>query len=149
MSDRQPGLTEDMLFLAKMAADVIEASRVAPGQAVGGEGPNSTGQTLIRPGGRDCYPGFWIRDFTMSLACGLVPRDEIEHAVRLTAGGQASEDWHRLAWQYPACADKSRFQQNHGVGEDGQQWFHQESLSERCLLEHPDGVGLLRRGRGG
>jgi hypothetical protein len=161
MSDRQPGLTEDMLFLAKMAADVIEASRVAPGQAVGGEGPNSTGQTLIRPGGRDCYPGFWIRDFTMSLACGLVPRDEIEHAVRLTAGGQASADWHTKSGSFVprgSIADHITldgkpiyFPGSFCYEEQGQPWGYFPSLDDHFyfvemawhLMKDGENVGIL------
>lgn len=89
-----PEFQEAMLFLERLSLDVLEASRVRPGESVAGSGPNTTGGTLIRPGGRDCYPAFWIRDFAMSLACGLIPPSEIEHALRLTARCQAREDWH-------------------------------------------------------
>ncbi|MBT3275540.1 MAG: hypothetical protein HN368_20455 [Spirochaetales bacterium] len=82
-----------MDFLQVITADVLEASRVPPGASVAGYGPNTTGGTLIRPGGRDCYPSFWIRDFTMSLECGLISPEELEHALLLTARCQASEDW--------------------------------------------------------
>ena len=91
--DAEP-LAAAMLFLRDLAADVVEASRVRPGQSVAGQGPNTTGGTLIRPGGRQCYPALWIRDFAMSLECGLVQADEAEHALRLTARCQAKEDWH-------------------------------------------------------
>ena len=94
ITDKYTQFTQEMTFLAKLALDVIEASRVKPGGSVHCLGPNSTGKVLIRPGGRDCYPAFWIRDFAMSLECGLIPSDELEHAVRLTAKGQAPEDWH-------------------------------------------------------
>lgn len=94
ISDRHPDFAEEMCFLAEITQDVIEESRVEPGRYVCGQGPNSTGQALIRPGGRDCYPAFWIRDFTMSLECGLIPRHDIEHALRLTASRQAARDWH-------------------------------------------------------
>ena len=83
-----------MQFAETLTADVLEASRVYPGQSVAGYGPNATGGTLIRPGGRDCYPSYWIRDFAMSLECGLVSPAEMEHALRLTASRQQSTDWH-------------------------------------------------------
>ena len=83
-----------MQFAETLTADVLEASRVYPGQSVAGYGPNATGGTLIRPGGRDCYPSYWIRDFAMSLECGLVSPAEMEHALRLTASRQQSSDWH-------------------------------------------------------
>ena len=88
-----PRFLEGMLFLESLARDVLEASRVRSGRSVAGYGPNTTGGTLIRPGGRDCYPAFWIRDFAISLACGLVNPVEIEHGLRLTARCQAKEDW--------------------------------------------------------
>ena len=81
-----------MRFLANMAAAVLEASRVRPGQSVAGAPPNTTGACLVRPGGRDCYPAFWIRDFAMSIDCGLVPLGEQEHALMLTARCQSEED---------------------------------------------------------
>jgi hypothetical protein len=84
---------DDLRFLETMARDVIEASRVAPGATVGATAPNSTGGTLIRPGGRDCYPAFWIRDYAMSLDCGIIPADEQRHALLLTADKQQDELW--------------------------------------------------------
>ena len=39
-----------MQFAEALTADVLEASRVYPGQSVAGYGPNATGGTLIRPG---------------------------------------------------------------------------------------------------
>ena len=93
-----------MVFLRDLTADVVEASRVRPGQSVAGQGPNTTGGTLIRPGGRQCYPALWIRDFAMSLECGLVDAAEAEHSRgradfnasgvddRADAGGDAAAD---------------------------------------------------------
>ncbi len=83
---------EDIPFLRQMAADLVEASRVRPGEKVASYGPNSTGGTLIRPGGRYCYPAFWIRDYAMSLGCGLITPEEQEHALLLTARLQADRD---------------------------------------------------------
>ena len=82
-----------MVFLETITEGVLEASRVRTGQSVGRSGANATGGTLIRPGGRDCYPAYWIRDFVMSLECGLIPHTEIEHALLLTARCQATADW--------------------------------------------------------
>lgn len=84
--------SEDMAFLRTMTSDVVEASRVAPEAMVGAIGPNTTGGTLIRPGGRDCYPAFWIRDYAMSLDSGLISVEEQRHALLLTAEHQADED---------------------------------------------------------
>lgn len=94
MTYKQTDFSQAMLFLEDMTMAVINASRVQPGQFVGEcTPPNTTGGTLIRPGGRDCYPSFWIRDFAMSLECGLVPLDDIEHALLLTARCQTNDDW--------------------------------------------------------
>lgn len=85
-------MRETMTYLRDLAAAVVETSRVRPGESVAGHGPNATGGTLIRPGGRDCYPAFWIRDFTMSLESGLIHPDEAIHALLLTAASQAAVD---------------------------------------------------------
>ena len=79
---------EDRQFLSDITRATVHASRVAQGQAVAGSVPNSTGQTLIRPGGRDCYPAFWPRDFAMSLDSGFITRDEALHALRVIAKSQ-------------------------------------------------------------
>jgi len=92
--NRTPFTPENIAFLRGLARDVVEASRVWPGQSVAGSPPNTTGATLIRPGGRDCYPAFWIRDFAMSLDSGLITTEELEHALLLTAHLQADADWH-------------------------------------------------------
>lgn len=83
-----------MRYLEELAAAVVEASRVAPGEGVARHGRNVTGGTLIRPGGRACYPAYWIRDFAMSLESGLITADEVAHALLLTARLQAGEDRH-------------------------------------------------------
>ena len=69
---------DDLAFLKALAGDVVEASRVKPGERVGNSPPNTTRHTLIRPGGRACYPAVWVRDFSMSLESGLIKLDEIE-----------------------------------------------------------------------
>lgn len=82
-----------MAYITDLASAVVEASRVRPGESVAGIGPNVTGGTLIRPGGRECYPAFWIRDFAMSLDAGLFTPEEVVHALVLTAERQQDEDW--------------------------------------------------------
>ncbi|HPC16572.1 MAG TPA: hypothetical protein P5318_02290 [Candidatus Hydrogenedentes bacterium] len=85
--------SDDWEFLETIAASVVEASRVAPGGGVGKIGPNTTGGTLIRPGGRDCYPAFWIRDYAMSLESGFITPEEQRHALLLTARCQQDKPW--------------------------------------------------------
>ncbi|MFI4860941.1 MAG: hypothetical protein ACIAXF_09705 [Phycisphaerales bacterium JB063] len=77
--------------LYELTAATLEASRVRPGESVGDMPANTTGGTLIRPGGRDCYPSFWVRDFAMSLACGLIPYAEARHALELIARCQQGD----------------------------------------------------------
>ncbi len=91
-SDRRAEWDESMAFLTGLAAAVVEDSRVRPGESVAGHGPNWTGGTLIRPGWRNCYPAFWIRDFAMSLDSGLITPEEAIHALLLTAQLQAPQD---------------------------------------------------------
>ena len=82
----------DLLFLQQMAKDVTEASRIYPGQKISKDfGPNQTGGTLIRPGGRSSYPAFWIRDYAMSLEAGFVKASEQKHMLLLTAKTQADQ----------------------------------------------------------
>lgn len=79
---------EQAEFLTGMAQAVVDASRVPADAVVAGEGPNSTGNTLIRPGGRNAYPAFWIRDYAMSLDAGIISDEEQRHALFLTARNQ-------------------------------------------------------------
>ncbi len=81
----------DMAFLEGLAQAVLEESRVAPGARVGGIGPNTTGGPLIRPGGRNAYPAFWIRDYAMSLEAGGITLEEQRHMLFLTAAHQPDE----------------------------------------------------------
>lgn len=84
---------DDLRFLEALTSDVVAASRVPPQSSVGRFGPNVTGATLIRPGGRDCYPAFWIRDYAMSLESGLITPEEQRHALLLTAANQQDTEW--------------------------------------------------------
>ncbi len=84
----------DLEFLRGMTKDVVESSRVYPNQSpVPGHGKNNTGNILIRPGGRDCYPAFWIRDYVMSLECGHITVAEQKHMLLLTAATQCDQTW--------------------------------------------------------
>lgn len=79
---------DDIRFLETMARDVVEASRVRPGQRVAGSPPNTLGRVLIRPGGRDCYPAVWVRDFAMSLDSGFITPVEAADHLELIARAQ-------------------------------------------------------------
>ncbi len=84
----------DMEFLKEMTKDVMESSRIYPGQKVSDEfGCNNSGGVLIRPGGRNCYPAFWIRDYAMSLESGFVLKEEQKHMLFLTASKQCDQTW--------------------------------------------------------
>jgi hypothetical protein len=91
---------ENLGLLKPLALAVIDASRLHPGESIAGHGPNQTGGTLVRPGGRDAYAAFWIRDFALSLESGLIPQGELEHALRLTARLQAVDDWETPAGSF-------------------------------------------------
>lgn len=78
--------TDDMQFLEQIAADVVEKARVLPGQQ-----NNTSGGTLICPGGY--YPAFWIRDYAMSLESEKITLEEQKHALLVTAAKQQDMDW--------------------------------------------------------
>ena len=82
--------TNDLTFLEEMVKDVMEASRIYPGQKISKDfGPNQTEGILIRPGGRTSYPAFWIRDYAMSIETGYVSEKEQKHMLELTASTQS------------------------------------------------------------
>ncbi len=78
-------------FLTGLLRAVKSASTVSVGQKVGDAPANTTSVSLVRPGGRACYPAFWIRDFAMSLASGCITTDEMLDALILTAESQSEE----------------------------------------------------------
>ncbi|WP_285056194.1 hypothetical protein [Pedobacter ginsengisoli] len=85
---------EDFLFLEEITKAVLDTSRIHPGQALPAPyGRNNTGGILIRPGGRDTYPSFWIRDYAMSLETGFVSKAEQKHMLLLTASTQCDQTW--------------------------------------------------------
>lgn len=72
----------------------MQSARIFPGQSLPEPyGRNNTGGTLIRPGGRDTYPAFWIRDYAMSLETGFVSEAEQKHMLRLVASAQCDQAW--------------------------------------------------------
>jgi hypothetical protein len=83
-----------MEFLKEMTKDVMESSRIYPGQKISDEfGSNNSGGVLIRPGGRSCYPAFWIRDYALSLESGFVTEMEQKQMLLLTASKQCDQTW--------------------------------------------------------
>ena len=78
----------DIQFLEEMTCDVVEASRVKPGQSAAGSPINTQGHTLIRPGGRGAYPAMWVRDFSMSLDAGHITLDEAAQHLALIRKSQ-------------------------------------------------------------
>ncbi len=86
--------SDDFMFLEELTKDVLESSRIYPGQVISPDfGPNNTGGILIRPGGRNAYPSFWIRDYAMSLESGLISLEEQKHMLQLTASTQCDQTW--------------------------------------------------------
>ncbi len=84
----------DFKYLEALTKDVIERSRIHPNQSISKDfGGNNSGGTLIRPGGSDCYPAFWIRDYAMSLESGFITVKEQEHMLVLTASCQCDQTW--------------------------------------------------------
>lgn len=84
-ADRAARSAPDLSFLRDLTRDVVEASRVKPGQKAAGSPTNTCGFTLIMPGGRGSYPAFWIRDFAMSLESGFITPEEMLNHLRLAA----------------------------------------------------------------
>ena len=82
----------DIAFLKQMVKDVMDSSRIYPNQLISDDfGPNQTGGVLIRPGGRNSYPAFWIRDYAMSIQSSFVTQEEQKHMLLLTAKTQSDE----------------------------------------------------------
>ena len=87
----------DLTFLEELTRAVVDSSRIMPGQdlppAIRSYGPNRSGITLIKPGGRDCYPSFWIRDYGMSLESDLITEKEQFDILIYTAARQSDSTW--------------------------------------------------------
>jgi hypothetical protein len=82
---------EDLAYLEGLTAAVAEECRVPAGESVAGIGPNTSGATLIRPGGRNAYPAYWIRDYAMGLDAGFFTVAEQRHALFTAAAHQVDE----------------------------------------------------------
>ena len=84
----------DFEYLKALTKDVVERSRIQPKQVISKEfGGNNSGGTLIKPGGSDSYPAFWIRDYAMSIESGFITLQEQKHMLQLTASGQCDQTW--------------------------------------------------------
>jgi hypothetical protein len=83
---------EDANFIERLAINVINAARVAPGASVAGQPPNSSGETLIRPSGAEAFPAFWVRDHALAVETGLISLEEQRHAILQTAFHQQDGD---------------------------------------------------------
>jgi hypothetical protein len=87
----------ELAFLEELTRAVIDSSRILPGQdlppAIRSFGPNRSGITLIKPGGRDCYPSFWVRDYAMSLESGFITSQEQSDILLYTAARQSDSTW--------------------------------------------------------
>ena len=98
-SNAQPGIRNllsdhDLKYLEELTKDVVERSRIHPKQVISKEfGANNSGGTLIKPGGSDCYPAFWIRDYAMSIESGFITLEEQKHMLLLTAASQCDQTW--------------------------------------------------------
>lgn len=88
---------EDLAFLEDLTRAVVDSSRILAGQelppAIRSYGPNRSGITLIKPGGRDCYPSFWVRDYAMSLESGFITGQEQIDILLYTAARQSDSTW--------------------------------------------------------
>ena len=103
---------DDYVFLEKLTRDVLDSARILPKQFISADvGANNTGGTLIRPGGRNSYPSFWIRDYAMTLECGFISAEEQKHMLFLTAATQSDQTWitkHGSMVPFGAIADHIR-----------------------------------------
>ncbi len=86
-----------MRFFAGFTEASIEAARVRPGERVNRKLPaNTSGCTLIRPGGRACYPAVWTQDFAITLETGFVSPEEMADHLGLIARAQNGAKERRL-----------------------------------------------------
>ncbi len=79
----------DLAYMGKVAQEVVDSAKVAPGEMLPKVGENKLGYTIRVPGGtRTFYPAFWIRDAAMMLGAHLVPAKEVEGWIRVVAKTQ-------------------------------------------------------------
>jgi hypothetical protein len=124
----------DLQFLEGITRAVLDSSRIYPGQAlVAPMGNNNTRGTLIRPGGRDTYPSFWIRDYAMSLETGFVTQAEQKHMLLLTAATQCDQTWITKAGTmvpYGAIADHIRVDDSKPIYYPGTYSYEEQGAKE-------------------
>ncbi len=85
---------QDYEYLRGLSKAVLDSSTVIPLQFISHEfGYNKTGGTIVCPGGKNCYPAFWIRDYAMSLNSGLIDTLDQKHMLLLTAKTQCNKTW--------------------------------------------------------
>ncbi len=82
---------DDIAYLENLTREVGAASRVER-NAKAGKWTNQLGFAYFAPGGMDCYPSFWIRDFVMSLECGVIPRETAYAALECMTKYQAKKE---------------------------------------------------------
>ncbi len=88
----------DLEFLRTMTLDVMKASSVPPGSNGGGRHPltNVCGFTLITPG-KDTYPAFWVRDFSMAADTGFIAPADLRNHLLLICKVQNGPSDRKLA----------------------------------------------------
>lgn len=145
---------EDLTFLEGLTKVVIDSSTVEPEKKINDKfGPNSSGGALITPGGRGCYPSFWIRDYAMSLDCGMIDRKSQLHHLLLTASTQCTKTWttkNGSTVPFGAIADHIRiddlkpiyFPGTYSYEEQGTRAMGQDATLYRSILFHTYGLCL-------
>ncbi len=99
---KSSSVIESMRFFADFTEAVVQSARVYPGGSVEtkksvkmGVSQNTTGITLIRPGGRSCYPAVWTQDFSLALATGFITPEEMkDHLFFIGMGQNGSDERH-------------------------------------------------------
>lgn len=126
--------SKDFLFLNTLTKVIIDSSRIYPGQKIADKwGNNNTGAVLIKPGGGESYPAFWIRDYAMSLETGFVDKNEQKHMLLLTASTQADQTWitkNGAMVPYGAIADHIRMEDSLPIYFPGTYSFEEQGTPE-------------------
>lgn len=81
----------DIEWLAGFTSAAVDACKVEPGCKAKGNVLNELPFTVVRPGGRECYPAIWVQDFTMIFSSGFLTRQEGEQHLRLFLACQNSD----------------------------------------------------------
>ena len=139
----------DLDYLTNLTKAVMDSSRIYPGQKISNDfGANATGAILIRPGGRDSYPAFWIRDYAMSIETGFVKREEQKKMLLLTAASQCDQTWISAAGSmipFGAIADHIRIDDSKPIffpgtydyaGQGGKTWGMTPPYGDQYFFIH-------------